>query len=286
MGTLAEQITDLSGASVSALLPVSGGDVADAYRVTLGDGRVVFAKTKQNAPEGFFSIEAAGLQWLDDAAAVGVARVIAVSDDEPPCLILAWIDAGGGRDAATELRFGAELAALHQTGASSFGRWDSQPTGSLRLPNRPCDTWTEFFSEQRLVPLAEIAARRGVLSGPTLDGLMAIAGRLVEFGAHDEPLARLHGDLWAGNRLVDTDGRSWLIDPAAHGGHREFDLAMMRIFGGFSNECFDAYDEVYPLADGWHERVALHQLAPLVVHAIKFGGSYVAAVDSAVSQLS
>ena len=100
----------------------------------------------------------------------------------------------------------------------------------------------------------------------------------------DEPPARLHGDLWAGNRLVDTDGRSWLIDPAAHGGHREFDLAMMRLFGGFGDECFAAYAEVFPLAAGWPERVALHQIAPLVVHAIKFGGGYVAAATNAIMQ--
>ena len=98
----------------------------------------------------------------------------------------------------------------------------------------------------------------------------------------DEPASLLHGDLWAGNRLVDRQGESWLIDPAAHHGHREFDLAMMRLFGGYTDQCFAAYDECYPLQAGWAERVLLHQLAPLLVHAIKFGGSYVGAVDQAV----
>ena len=99
-----------------------------------------------------------------------------------------------------------------------------------------------------------------------------------------EPASRLHGDLWAGNRLVDTAGRSWLIDPACHGGHREFDLAMMRLFGGFGDSAFTAYDEIHPLADGWPERVALHQIAPLVVHAIKFGGGYVEAAVAAIER--
>lgn len=286
MGTLAEQITDLCGVPVSSMSPVSGGDVADAYRVTLGDGSVVFAKTKGQAPAGFFTIEAAGLRWLEEAAVGAVAKVIGVTDVEPPCLVLAWIDAGGHRNSQTERRFGADLAALHQVGAQSFGRWDSQPTGSLRVPNEPCASWVEFFAERRLAPLTEIAAQRGVLSGPTLNEIMAIAGRLETYGAHEEPPARLHGDLWAGNRLVDRQGRSWLIDPAAHGGHREFDLAMMRLFGGFGDDCFAAYDEAYPLADGWRDRVPLHQLAPLIVHAIKFGGPYGAAVDAAVSDLS
>ena len=115
-------------------------------------------------------------------------------------------------------------------------------------------------------------------------GLGAVAGRLDEIGGPAEPPARLHGDLWAGNRIVGAGGRSWLVDPAAHGGHREFDLAMMRLFGGFGPSCFGAYDEEYPLADGWVDRVALHQIAPLVVHAIKFGGGYVSAATDAISR--
>jgi hypothetical protein len=118
------------------------------------------------------------------------------------------------------------------------------------------------------------ASRRADWPPATLDSVALVAGRLAEFGVPDEAPARLHGDLWAGNRLTDTRGRSWLIDPAAHGGHREFDLAMMRLFGGFDRECFDAYDAAFPLAEGWQRRVPVHQLAPLLVHAIEFGGGY------------
>ena len=84
--------------------------------------------------------------------------------------------------------------------------------------------------------------------------------------------------------MVGAGGRSWLIDPAAHGGHREFDLAMMRLFGGFDAACFEAYDEVFPLAEGWRERIELHQIAPLVVHAIKFGAGYVGAAQAAIAR--
>jgi fructosamine-3-kinase len=112
--------------------------------------------------------------------------------------------------------------------------------------------------------------------------LERVAGSLDRFDTGEAP-ARLHGDLWAGNRLVDATGRSWLIDPAAHGGHREFDLAMMRLFGGFSSECFEAYETRHPLSPNWQERVPLHQIAPLVVHAIKFGGGYVAAATAAIA---
>jgi fructosamine-3-kinase len=111
-----------------------------------------------------------------------------------------------------------------------------------------------------------------------------VADRLDAIFPTTEPPSRLHGDLWAGNRLVDGDGRSWLIDPAAHGGHREHDLAMMRLFGGFGPEVFEAYADAFPLEPGWEDRVALHQLAPLAVHAIKFGGGYVAATQAALRQ--
>jgi fructosamine-3-kinase len=172
---------------------------------------------------------------------------------------------------------------MHRAGAEAFGRDDRRSTGSRGLPNEPCATWAEFYAANRLLPLARLARESRALDPSTIGDLERLAGRLAAFDT-DEPPARLHGDLWAGNRLVDVEGRSWLIDPATHGGHREFDLAMMRLFGGFGGECFAAYVEAYPLEPGWEERVSLHQIAPLVVHAIKFGGGYVGAATAAIAQ--
>jgi fructosamine-3-kinase len=246
---------------------------------------VVFAKTHDDPPPGFFTTEATGLQWLADADAdaLAVAEVLSVSD-EPPVLVLAWIEEGGITTPAGEAAFGRSLAELHRAGAPFFGREDRRSTGSRGLPNEPTDHWSAFYAEQRLLPLARLATEGRALSNRTVADVERVASRLPELGGPDEAPARLHGDLWAGNRLIDRNGVSWLIDPAAHGGHREFDLAMMRLFGGFGDEAFAAYHESFPLADGWAERVALHQLAPLVVHAIKFGGGYVAAVDHALRQ--
>jgi fructosamine-3-kinase len=109
-----------------------------------------------------------------------------------------------------------------------------------------------------------------------------VADHIVDLVGPIETPARLHGDLWGGNRVIGSGGVSWLIDPAAFGGHREFDLAMMRLFGGFGEECYAAYAEVAPLAPDWESRIPLHQLAPLVVHSIKFGGPYVAATERAL----
>ncbi len=270
------------GAPVRSSSRVHGGDVALAYRCELADGRRVFAKTHLRPPPGFFSTEASGLTWLAAPAVVPVAEVLAVSDGDPAFLALSWIDTGGGRP--DEARLGRQLAALHRAGAPCFGRTDRRTTGSRALPNEPTNDWAEFYASCRLLPLARMAREADALAASTIAELEALAGRLDRFGAADEGPARLHGDLWAGNRLVDRRGTSWLIDPAAHGGHREFDLAMMRLFGGFSPACFAAYQEVFPLAEGWEDRVPLHQIAPLVVHAIKFGGGYGPAATAAIAR--
>jgi fructosamine-3-kinase len=280
----ADRLSTALGAEPVRVTRLRGGDVADSSRVELADGRTVFAKTHRSPPPGFFTTEAAGLRWLRDSGVVAVPAVLAVDDEPPSFLALEWIDERPGRRTpATEAELGRSLAALHTAGAPAFGREDRRTTGSRGLPNDPCDTWTEFYAERRLRPLARLAADADALPRAAIADLERLADRLDVVGGPPEPPARLHGDLWAGNRLVDTGGRSWLIDPAAHGGHREFDLAMMRLFGGFDAECFAAYAEATPLADGWRERVSLHQVAPLVVHAVKFGGPYVAAARAAIA---
>jgi fructosamine-3-kinase len=269
--------------------PLAGGDVARSYRISLADGRVVFAKTHSDPPPGFFVTEAASLRWLRETGAVAVPEVLAVSDGSGPdtdgptaLLVLEWIDEHRGA-AIDEDAFGRALARMHRAGAPCFGREDGRPTGSRSLPNDPADTWAEFYAERRLRPLVRMARDANAVDGRVLVDIERISDHLASFGAAEEAAARLHGDLWAGNRVVDGAGRSWLIDPAAHGGHREFDLAMMRLFGGFADAAFVAYRDEFPLAHGWERRVPLHQLAPLLVHAVKFGGGYRSAVARAVA---
>lgn len=278
-----KQVVEQHVAAVASLEPLAGGDVANAYRVTLADGSCVFAKTHPDPPPFFFTTEATGLQWLADTEVVNVPTVLAV-DDTAAVLVLEWIDEGRSGVSSSDADFGRSLAAMHATPFPMFGRPDKRTTGSRRLPNEPCHRWSDFYREQRLIPLAELASRSGALDPATVAKVRLLAERLDDVGGSEEPPALIHGDLWAGNRLVDRGGRNWLIDPAAHGGHREFDLAMMRLFGGFGPGAFAAYNEVLPLADGAEERVLLHQVAPLLVHAIKFGRPYVEATESAVSR--
>ncbi len=280
---LRREIERSLGASIVRDTPVRGGDVAVAYALDLDDGRRVFAKTHATAPPGFFTTEATGLEWLRAADAIPVPEVLAVADRPPNHLVLEWIDEGRSVP-TTEAAFGRALAALHRAGVPSFGREDRRTTGSRGLPNDPRATWVEFYADNRLRPLAKLARDANALATSTISALEHLADHLADFAGPVEPPARLHGDLWAGNRLVDRGGSSWLIDPAAHGGHREFDLAMMRLFGGFGDAAFAEYANVFPLADGWPERVSLHQIAPLVVHTIKFGGGYVGAATNAIMQ--
>jgi fructosamine-3-kinase len=256
--------------------------VSASEKHRLDIGSKVFIKTHQQPPPRHFTTEARGLVWLSESATVRVPAVLGVSD-ENPYLALHWVEQGR-TGSQTEAQFGCELAQLHRSPCSQFGRVDKRSTGSLGLPNEPCEVWADFYATQRLLPLVKIAHDRQALNAGIRADIESLAQRLPELVPVDEKPCRLHGDLWAGNRLVDVRGHSWVIDPASHGGHREFDLAMMRLFGGFSEDCHSAYAESLPLSAGWQGRIALHQLAPLIVHAIKFGQSYVEPTRNALAQ--
>jgi fructosamine-3-kinase len=271
-------------APIADLRRVAGGDLNDAYAARLDDGRQVFIKTAADATPGGYAAEAAGLRWI--AAADGappVPEVIGLVDppgdtDHPRLLALSWINAGR-LAAAGEEALGRGLAALHRAGAESHGAGPPGAPGGLRigplsLPGGSFGTWPEAYARLRLLPLARRAADTGALGARGLAAVERVCERLPEIAGPPEPPARLHGDLWAGNVLADEHGAPHLIDPAAYGGHREIDLAMLRLFGGPSERCFRAYDEAHPLAAGHEDRTELCQLFPLLVHTILFGGGY------------
>ena len=263
---------------------VGGGDINEAYRLRLGDGRVAFVKTRSDPVPGEYAAEAAGLGWL---AEPGMLRTPAVLEVHEEYLALEWIEPGRLTPHGAE-ELGRALAGTHRAGAEAFGAPRGTPAetgfGSLRLPNRPAADWPAFYGERRLRPLAGKALERGSLSAGGARLVGRVCDRLSELTGPAEPPARLHGDLWSGNVLGDAGGNPWLIDPSCYGGHREMDLAMLRLFGAPSERVFEAYEEVYPLAACWQERVELCQLAPLLVHAVLFGGSYGPAAERVASR--
>ncbi|MBV6508580.1 MAG: hypothetical protein JJLCMIEE_01644 [Acidimicrobiales bacterium] len=273
---LADAIAEMLAVEVLECRPTVGGDICTAYRLTLGDGRRIFAKTRHDAPEGMFRSEAEGLAWLARAGAARVPAPVAVCDGDAALRFLAleWIEPGRP-NRAYDTQLGRDLAALHSAGSDRFGFASDGFIGSIPQDNTPGEDWAEFYWTRRLEPLLRETCDTGLLDEAARRGFSRLADRLPELVGPDEAPARLHGDLWSGNAICDSAGSPWLIDPAAYGGHREMDLAMMRLFGGFGSECFAAYHEAHPLADGHEDRVALYQLYPLLVHVLLFGSGYV-----------
>jgi fructosamine-3-kinase len=264
---------------------LSGGDICSAFCVEVSGLGRVFVKTHPRAPRGLFSAEAAGLEWLRAPGGPRVPKVLAISEDgaQPAYLALEFLEQGRpARDHDEQL--GRGLAALHRAAPASFGFDRDNFIGPLPQPNAPVPRWAEFYRERRLEPQLARAVQSGAASFAMRRKFERLFERLPELVGPEEPPARLHGDLWGGNSLVGPAGEPCLIDPAVYGGHREVDLAMMRLFGGFSERVFSAYAEAWPLADGAAERVALYQMYPLLVHTNLFGGSYVNSVERALDR--
>lgn len=242
---------------------------------------VAFVKRDVHAPAGFFEAEAAGLRWLGEV--VDGASLVRVLDVQPGAITLERVDeTGATRDAAE--RFGRALARTHAAGAGWYGAapdgWRSDGfIGPLPLPHateRPA-SFGDFYARYRLEPYLRRARDTGALDPDQAAAVSAVVERVADDGLVGPPErpSRIHGDLWSGNVLWTAQGVV-LIDAAAHGGHRETDLAMLALFGlPHLDVVLAAYEEVAPLSDGWRDRVALHQLHPLLVHVVLFGGGYV-----------
>ncbi|MCM3301831.1 fructosamine kinase family protein [Streptomyces pseudogriseolus] len=273
----------LTGRAVTGVRPLSGA-LAEAV---LDDGRTVVVKRAEDAEAA--RAEAAGLRWLAEA---GAPPVPCVHGRERAWLVLDRVAEGRpGREAAR--RFGRELAGLHAAGAPAFGA--PPPGGPVEafiglapMRNVTGDDWPVWYAEHRVLPYLRRAVDAGTMDAGEAAVVERVCARLPDLAGPAEPPARLHGDLWNGNVLWGADGRVRVIDPAAHGGHRETDLAMLALFGcPLLDAVLEGYQEGAPLAEGWRARVGVHQLFPLLVHAVLFGRGYAGqAVAAARSTLS
>jgi fructosamine-3-kinase len=270
LNELREAVERLTGVATTEASPLGGS----VYRVALDNGESVAVKRYGKANE--VRAEACSLRWLAEPGAIKVPRVHAFDER---WLITDFVPAGSPTPAAAGA-LGDQLAALHAAGAPAFGSPpDGGPSeatiGMAVMRNVECVEWSEFYATHRIEPYLKEAIDRGTLRSSEGAVFEEVMRRIDDLAGPPEPPARLHGDLWSGNVRWGADGGAWLIDPAAHGGHRETDLAMLQLFGcPHLSTVLEAYQEQSPLAEGWRSRVPLHQLFPLLVHTVLFGGSY------------
>jgi fructosamine-3-kinase len=293
----ASEIERLSGLAVRQARVVGSQHGYQHLMVTLSGGRRAFAKAALSGPTAAlaaasgggedngavaaaFAAEANGLRWLAEAAAVPVPEVLAVT---PSALVISMIPPGRPTPEAA-FGFGADLARMHAAGADRFGAPWRGFIASLPLDNTggaDATDWAQWYATRRLLPYLRLAVDTGALRPGDGRLVETVADRIGSLAGPAEPPSRIHGDCWAGNVLW-SGGRGWLIDPAAHGGHRETDLAMLDLFGAPSlDRIIAGYHDTVPLAPGWRSRIPLHQLHPLLVHACLFGAAYRDGVSSA-----
>ncbi len=268
-------LTQISGKSaiISATHNLSGGCINQAVKVVYA-GTAYFIKWNNNALlPNMFETEAAGLKLLASAGGMSTPDVLGFGQaGNYQYLLLSYVEAGPAGKQFWE-SFGQALAMLHKQSHSSFGLDHDNYIGSLPQHNQPAQSWSHFFQSQRIEPLAEKAISLQLIDHETAVLLDELYRQLPDmFPA--EPPALLHGDLWSGNFISDHLSKVVLIDPAVYYGHREMDLAMSLLFGGFDPLFYEAYNAVYPLEKHWRQRVDLCNLYPLLVHTLLFGSGY------------
>ena len=268
--------------SIKSISSVSGGCIADSRKLELESGKVFFLKRIRNSCSRIFDSEKTGLEELRKSGAVNVPEVVRKGTD---FLLLQWIEAVNNNSNYSMEMLGRQFAKLHRYRVKKYGFYEDNFIGYTPQLNKPSKegslNWATFYAENRLAYQTSLAVKNGYASlkmRKLMDNLIKKVPDLIS-GTEEEP-SLLHGDLWSGNYLIDKMGVPWLIDPAVYYGHREADLAMTSLFGGFSNTFYSAYKSAYPISPGYAEREPLYQLYHLLNHLNLFGSCYYGQVIS------
>ncbi|MBQ8083862.1 MAG: fructosamine kinase family protein [Clostridia bacterium] len=287
------------GASLEARRPVGGSDLNRVYRLTLSDGSEFFAKTNASSLLPMYEAEAEGLAAMRTTGTIGVTDVLAIGLDpaefgqDAAFLLLRWMDSGAKRADFWET-FAEELAAMHAadtsfvfagkdgavtvSGTPRYGFSIDNYIGSTPQINTAKSTWVDFFRECRLHPQVRWAYDAGYLDRSAMRQADSVMERLESLLPEPDHPSLLHGDLWGGNFMTGPDGKAWLIDPATYVGHREADLAMTELFGGFAPAFYSAYRQIANVDPEYDDRRDLYNLYHLLNHVNLFGYSYVGSV--------
>ncbi|HRN46803.1 MAG TPA: fructosamine kinase family protein [Niabella sp.] len=275
---LPQDFSEISGLKIKSISMVSGGDINDAFKLETEDGQYYFLKVNDcNRYPEMFEKEAKGLSTLQKSCRLKVPEVINYGIyKNQQYLMLEWIEKGApAKDFAQN--FGASIAELHQIRQPYFGFEQDNYIGSLQQINTPTNNWVEFYTNYRILRLVKLLYDRNDISAKDLQRAENFCKQLNKIFPSDPP-PLLHGDLWSGNYMISKEGYASIYDPAVYYGHREMDIGMSKLFGGFSTTFYDSYNDFYPLEKGWQSRLPFTQLYPLLVHALLFGGHYIQSV--------
>lgn len=264
---------------------VQGGDINETYRLSTNEGPFFLKLNDARRYPDMFAKEYSGLETLRKAAVITIPQPICYGAKNGRAFLLTTFMAKGGAVPDFWESFAAALAQLHRQSQPHFGFYESNYIGSIKQYNTPFSSWPVFYAFNRLMPLARQAYDKHLIDKPMLQQLEALCKRLPSIFPEERP-ALLHGDLWSGNFMVGPDGRACIYDPAVYYGHREMDMAMTRLFGGFDTRFYYSYQSIYPLANGWQQRIGICQLYPLLVHVLLFGGNYVDSVKEILHENS
>jgi fructosamine-3-kinase len=281
-----EIINDLD-IKIARYEPVHGGDINSSYCLHANDNRYFLKVNNAGRYPGMFEKEARGLAALNTAlqkqnsiVIPGVLKHGIVNDQQ--YLLLQWMAPGSPQDDFWEV-FGRGLATLHRQQYDFFGWHEDNYIGSLTQKNTKHNSWYKFFADCRVMPLVQLLYNNGSFSKQDTGDAEIFCKRSEQLFP-GEPAALLHGDLWSGNFLITKNNKASVYDPAVYCGHREMDIGMTKLFGGFDERFYKAYNEEYPLEPRWQKRLAYSQLYPLLVHAVLFGGHYCSKARSILCQ--
>jgi len=269
---------------IHSVSSVSGGSINETLKLTTNIGKFFVKKNSASLYPEMFEKEAKGLNILAATDAIAVPNVVALGKaDNTAFLVLDFIESGRKQIDFWDY-FAKKLAALHKNSSSYFGLDHNNYIGSLFQSNRKHDNWIDFYRSERLEIQVQLARDHGRMGKDVVDAFERFYQKLPEIFPV-EPPALLHGDLWGGNYMVNKNGNAVIIDPAVYYGHREMDLGMSQLFGGFDSQFYAAYHHHYPLESGWQQRMDYCNLYPLMVHVNLFGGGYLGSVKSILKKI-
>jgi protein-ribulosamine 3-kinase len=272
--------------SIISSKPLSGGSINKSFEIKFRGGQKYFLKYNlSDRYPAMFSTEVKGLNILRDSRAVKIPQVLCNGTAGSYSYLVLQMITPGKISNSFFKNLGEGLANLHKHTNPLFGLDHNNYIGSIPQKNTLTKNFSDFFINSRLEPLAKKASIEELLPASVYDALNKLYTK-IDYLIPQEPPSLLHGDLWSGNRIIGPNGHAWLIDPAVYYGHREADIAMTRLFGGFDNDFYSAYNSSHPLTLGWQERVDLHNLYPLLVHLNLFGKSYLPQITQIINKFT